>query len=68
MERHLGSQKDPFHNFIKKAFDRRWHEGLWTALEQFGINHNIIEMIKALYNDSTSSVLLNNRHLYKVTT
>ena len=60
--KYLGSQKDLFHNFIdlKKAFDHIRHEGLWTALHKFRINYNIIEMINALYKDSTSSVLLNN--------
>ena len=60
IEKHLDSQKDLYHNFIdfKKAFDRVYHEGMWSALCKFGINNDIIMMIKSLY--STSAVLLNN--------
>ena len=61
-EKHIQHQKNLFHNFIdfKKAFDRVWHEGLWAVLEQFGFGHDIIGLIKALYENANSSVLLNN--------
>ena len=54
--------KDLYHNFIdfKKAFDRVWHDGLWTSLQKYGINSNIISMIKYLYCNSSSAVLINN--------
>ena len=62
IEKHLDSQKDLYHNCIdfKKAFDRVYHEGMWSALCKFGINNDIIMMIKSLYANSTSAVLLNN--------
>ena len=62
MERHIESQKDLYHNCIdfKKAFDSVWHDGLWSSLQKYGINSNIISMIKALYCNSTSAVLINN--------
>ena len=62
MERHIESQKDLYHNFIdfKKVFDRVWHDGLWSSLQKYGINSNIISMIKALYYNSSSAVLINN--------
>ena len=58
----LDIQKDLYHNLIdfKKAFDREYHEGMWCALCKFGINNDIIMMIKSLYANSTSAVLLNN--------
>ena len=51
-----------FHNFIdlKKAFNRVYHDGLWSALYKFGIQNDIIMMIKSRYANSTSAVLLNN--------
>ena len=62
MERHIESQKDLYHSFIdfKKAFDRVWHDGLWSSLQKYGINSNIISMIKSLYCNSTSAVIINN--------
>eukprot|EP00745_Piridium_sociabile_P015104 TRINITY_DN22265_c0_g1_i7.p2 TRINITY_DN22265_c0_g1~~TRINITY_DN22265_c0_g1_i7.p2 ORF type:complete len:126 (-),score=27.31 TRINITY_DN22265_c0_g1_i7:44-421(-) len=62
IEKHLQHQHDLYHNFIdfKKAFDRVWHEGLWQVLKNFNFDTNLIEVIKALYADSTSAVLLNN--------
>ena len=62
IEKHLDSHKDLYHNCIdfKKAFDGVYHEGMWSALCKFGINNDIIMMIKSLYANSTSAVLLNN--------
>ena len=53
IDKHLNSQKNLFHNFIyfKKAFDRVYHDGLWSALHKFGFQHQIIIMIKALYDN-----------------
>ena len=71
MERHIESQKDLYHNFIdfKKAFDHVWHDGLWSSLQKYGINSNIISMIKSLYCNSTSAVLINNiqGNIFKIT-
>lgn len=60
IEKHLQHQHDLYHNFIdfKKAFDRVWHEGLWQVLRNY--NNNIIQVIQALYTDSSSAVLINN--------
>ena len=62
IEKHLQHQKDIYHNFIdfKKAFDRVWHEGLWMVLRSFNIEEGLVQMIKALYDNATSAVLLNN--------
>ena len=43
---------------VQQIFNCR---NLMEKLQKIGINHNIIGMIKALYNDSTSSVLQNNK-------
>ena len=62
IEKHLQHQKDLFHNFIdfKKAFDRVWHDGLWQVLRGFNIDEGLVQVIQALYEHSSSSVLLNN--------
>ena len=62
IEKHLQCQRDLFHNFIdfKKAFDRVWHDGLWTVLRGFGVEEGLVEIIQALYEHSSSAVLLNN--------
>ncbi|KAL8607179.1 hypothetical protein ACOMHN_009573 [Nucella lapillus] len=63
IEKHLQHQRDLFHNFIdfKKAFDRVWHDGLWQVMRNYNIDSNIIDVIKVLYNDSKSAVLLNDQ-------
>ena len=43
-----------------KAFDRVWHKGLWQSMENVGIYQEIIDIIKSLYNNSSSAVLINN--------
>ena len=62
VEKHLQHQRDLFHNFIdfKKAFDHVWHEGLWQVMTNFNIDTTLVEVIKALYKNSNSAVLLNN--------
>ncbi|KAL8577432.1 hypothetical protein ACOMHN_048067 [Nucella lapillus] len=63
IKKHLQHQRDLFHNFIdfKKAFDRVWHDDLWQVMRNYIIDSNIIDVIKVLYDDSKSSVLLNNQ-------
>jgi len=63
IEKHLEKQKDLYHNFIdfKKPFDRVWHAGLWQVLRNFNIDSDIVDMIKALYEDSSSAVLLSGQ-------
>ena len=48
IEKHLESQKYLYHNFIdfKKSFIRVWYEGLWSTLNKYDIDSNIILMIK----------------------
>ena len=62
-EKHIQHQRELYHNFIdfKKAFDRVWHEGLWAVMEQFGFQQDIIDLIKSLYGNANSTVLLNNQ-------
>ena len=51
IEKHLDSQKDLYHNFIdfKKAFERVWHDVLWSSRNKYSIDSNITLMIKSLY-------------------
>ena len=62
MEKHIETRKDVYHNFIdfKKAFDQVWHKGLWQSMANFGISQEIIHIIKSLYDNSSSVVLINN--------
>ena len=54
-------QKELFHNFIdfKKAFDHVWHGGIWGVLKEYNIDNRLIQVIKSLYDEATSVVLLN---------
>ena len=62
MEKHIETRKDVYHNFVdfKKEFDRVWHKGLWQSMENVGISQEIIDIIKSLYDNSSSAVLINN--------
>ena len=62
MEKHIETRKYVYHNFIdfKKAFDRLWNKGLWQSMANFGISQEIIDIIKSLYDNSSSAVLINN--------
>lgn len=46
---------------LKKAFDRVWHDGLWQVLRNVKIDEGIVEIVKALYESTSSAVLLNNQ-------
>ena len=61
MEKHLEHQKKLCHNFIdfKKAFTRVSYEGLWGVLKEYNIDNRLMEVIKSLYSEATSAVLLN---------
>jgi hypothetical protein len=63
IEKHLQHQRDLFHNFIdfKKAFDRVWHDGLWHVLRGYNTDERIVGVIQALYEHSSSAVLLNDQ-------
>ena len=61
MEKYLQHQRDLFHNFIYlKVFDRTWHAGLWQVIRNFNINEGLVQAIPSLYENSSSSVLLNS--------
>ena len=62
MEKHIETRKDVYHNFIyfKKEFDRVWDKGLWQSMENCWISQEIIDIIKLLYDNSSSAVLINN--------
>ena len=66
VEKHLLHQKKLYHNFIdfKKAFDRVWHAGLWRVLKEYDVDNRLIELIKLLYDEATSAVLLNGNAGY----
>ena len=63
IEKHLQHQRDLFHSIIdfKKAFDRVWHVGLWLVLRRFNIAEGLVQAIQALYENSSSAVLLNSQ-------
>ena len=52
-------QRNLYHVFIdiKKAFDRVWHEALWTTMRKYNINASIIRAIENLYDKAQSAVL-----------
>ena len=60
---HLQHQRDLFHSFIdfKKAFYRVWHAGLWQVLTSFNTEEELVQAIQALYENSSSAVLLNSQ-------
>ena len=60
-EKYLQHQQDLYHVFIdfKKAFDKVWHATLWVAMKKY-ISTNVIRVIKKLYDQATSAVLLNS--------
>ena len=63
MEKHIEIEKNVYHNYIdfKKAFDRVWHNGLWSVMGHFGISHEIIRIIESLYENSKCAIILNNK-------
>ncbi|GFO20351.1 RNA-directed DNA polymerase (reverse transcriptase) domain containing protein [Plakobranchus ocellatus] len=62
MEKYLQHQQELHHVFIdfKKAFDRVWHEALWSTMRKYNINSNLISVIANVYNKATSAVFCNN--------
>ena len=46
---------------IKKAYDTVWREGLWDKLLRVGVQNRLIQVIKNLYSEVKSSVILNDR-------
>ena len=48
------------HIFIdfKKAFDRVWHEGLWSVLHYYGFQPKLVNLMQNLYNNTKSAVIV----------
>ena len=61
-EKYFQHQQDIYHVFIdfKKAFDRVWHAALWATMKKYNNSTNLIQVIKNLYDKTTSAVLFNN--------
>ena len=57
-EKYIDNNIEVYNNFTdyKKALDRVWHDGLWTALEKHGINTNIISCLKNLQENTENAV------------
>ena len=62
-EKHPQHSSNLFHNFIdfKKAFDRVWHACLWQVLRSFNLDEGLVLAIQALYENSSSAVLLDSQ-------
>ena len=60
-EKYLQHQQNLYHVFIdfKKAFDRVWHEAVWSTMRKYNINASIIRAIENLYDKAQSAVLFN---------
>ena len=58
-EKYLQHQQNLYHVFIdfKMAFDRVWHEALWTTMRKNNINASIIRAIENLYDKAQSATL-----------
>ena len=52
-------QQDIYHVFIdfKEAFDRVWHDALWTTMKRYNMGRKIIDTIKGLYDKASSAVI-----------
>ena len=44
----------------KKAFDRVWHDGLFSVLQQYGVLRKLINIIRDLYSKAKSCIRVNN--------
>ena len=65
-EKYLQHQQNLYHVFtyFKKAFDRVWHEALWTTMRKYNINASIMRAIENLYDKTQSAVLFSgNRRM-----
>ena len=43
-----------------KAFDRVWHDGLFSVLQQYGVPRKLINIIRDLYSKAKSCIRVNN--------
>ena len=44
----------------KAAFDRVWHGGLFSVLQQYGVSRKLINIIRDLYSKAKSCIRVNN--------
>ena len=44
---------------FKKAFDRVWYAALWSTMQLYNINANLIKVIESLYSKATSAIYYN---------
>ena len=63
IEKHLQHHHNLSHIFIdfKKAFDRVWQAGPWQVLRSFSIKEGLVQPFQALYENSSSAVLLKSQ-------
>jgi hypothetical protein len=62
-EKYLAKNKELWMAFVdlEKAFDRVPREVVWWALRKLGVDEWIVSVIKAMYEDATTSVRVNGR-------
>ena len=46
---------------LKQAFDRVWREGMWEKIAKYNINGKCLRVIKNIYKNIKSCVLINNK-------
>jgi hypothetical protein len=47
---------------IQKAYDRVWRDGLWEKLAEYGISGKMWRVLRSIYENVESSVLVNDNH------
>ena len=45
---------------IQKAYDRVWRDGLWDKLHEYGVKGKMWRMLRNMYENVESSVLVND--------
>ena len=62
-EKYLGKKRELWMAFVdlEKAFDRVPREVVWWALRTLGVDEWIVSVIRAMYEDATTSVKLNGK-------
>ena len=69
-EKYLQHQQNLYHVFIdfKKAFDRVWHEALWTTMRKYNINASIkICMTRPRVQSCSMAAQENRQHWFRTT-
>lgn len=59
-EKYKQQQQEIYHVFVdfKKAFDRVWHDALWSTMKKFNMGQKTIKTIQQLYAKATSAVFI----------